>query len=116
MSFKELINNNSVKLDVVLYVQDGTNQDETLNQVAVTVAANGKLQATYGNSSNPYLQQFAFRSNPTDSGIYALADGSTYHSEMNTNNTITFNSLELSGLVFTHNAGLQNEVNSEDGD
>lgn len=34
------------------------------------------------------------------------------HSEMNTNNTITFNSLALSGLVFTHNQGLQNAVNS----
>ena len=102
---KLFVNDTNVNLNVTLYVRRGPDpasgdSEETHFKIG---GRGGESWQDYGNDSDIYLNGVTFVADEgtevTEEGEFVVVRGADYDNLLNTNDTLTFQSLEISGLV-----------------
>ena len=101
---KKFVNENSVDLNVTLYVRKGSNVSETISPTTTFFLGGngGDSFITYGSSSDPYLNGISFvadeGTNVASDGEWVGAKGDQYDKLLNDYDTLTFTNLTVAGL------------------
>ena len=102
---KLFVNDTDVDLSVTLYVRKGPDPasgdaEETHFKVR---GRGGQSWQDYGNDTNIYLNGVAFVADEgtqvTEEGEFVVVRGGDYDKLLNTNDTLTFQSLDIKGLA-----------------
>jgi len=91
---KKLVNKTGVYTNVVLNVRKGSNPQDHLKDVPVSLNAGETKTVQYGDDQNPFLNGVSYEYKPSGSLVSFNAQvatrGSQWDDVFNTNNTLTF--------------------------
>lgn len=104
---KLFVNNTSVNLKITIYIRNGSDPGGgNAGTQVFSVPAHGKVQQTYGNDTNIFLNGLSFYADEgtqaADGGELVITKSGPLDNLLNTNNTIQFNTLSLDGITGTN--------------
>jgi hypothetical protein len=104
---KLFVNNTSVNLKVTIYIRNGQDPGGgNAGTQAFAVPAHGKVQQTYGNDTNTFLNGISFFADDgtqaVDGAELVITRSGQLDNLLNQNNTIEFNSLSSDGITGTN--------------